>query len=85
MLGLHCQCWCHEGIYVRSVVSGCASCAGSLCVCEKRDGWLVAWGLCECMLIRSSIVWLLPSTLLKLRTENKETGRKHANVDAVGG
>ena len=23
-----------------------ASCAVRLCVCEKRDGWLVAWGMC---------------------------------------
>ena len=33
-------------------------------VCENRDGWLVAWGLCGCMLIRFSAVWLLPFTLL---------------------
>ena len=35
-------------------------------VCENRDidGWLVAWGLCRCMLIRFSTVWLLPFTLL---------------------
>ena len=26
--------------------------------------WLVAWGLCGCMLIRFSAVWLLPFTLL---------------------
>ena len=24
---------------------------------------LVAWGLCECMLIRTSAVWLLPFTV----------------------
>ena len=36
----------------------------SLGVCENRDGWLVAWGLCGCMLIRFSAVWLLPFTLL---------------------
>ena len=35
-----------------------------LCVCETSDGWLVAWGLCECVLLRSSAVWLLPVTLL---------------------
>ena len=28
----------------------------SLCVCENRDGWLVAWGLCGCMLIGFSAV-----------------------------
>ena len=33
-------------------------------VCENRDGWLVAWGLCGSMLIRFSTVWLLPFTLL---------------------
>ena len=33
-------------------------------VCENRDGWLVAWGLCGCMLISFSAVWLLPFTLL---------------------
>ena len=33
-------------------------------MCENRDGWLVAWGLCGCMLIRSSTAWLLPFTLL---------------------
>ena len=36
----------------------------SLGMCENRDGWLVAWGLCGCMLIRFSAVWLLPFTLL---------------------
>ena len=29
-----------------------------LCVCENSDGWLVAWGLCEGMLIRSCKEWL---------------------------
>ena len=38
----------------------------SLCVCENRDGWLVAWGLCWCMLIRFFAVGLLPFTLLEL-------------------
>ena len=37
---------------------------GINCVCENRDGWLVAWGLCGSMLIRFSTVWLLPFTLL---------------------
>ena len=32
--------------------------------CEDSYGWLVAWGPCECMLVRSSRVWLLPFTLL---------------------
>ena len=36
----------------------------SLGVCENRDGWLVAWGLCGCMPIRFPAVWLLPFTLL---------------------
>ena len=36
----------------------------SLCVCENRDGWLVACGLCGCMLILFSAVWLVPFTLL---------------------
>ena len=36
----------------------------SLCVYENRDGWLIAWGLCGCMLIRFSTVWLLPFNLL---------------------
>ena len=31
----------------------------SLGVCENRDGWLVAWGLRGCMLVRFSAVWLL--------------------------
>ena len=31
---------------------------------ENRDGWLVARGLCGCMLIRFSAGWLLPFTLL---------------------
>ena len=31
----------------------------------STTGWLVAWGLCVCMLIRSSTVWLLPFTLLQ--------------------
>ena len=29
--------------------------------------WLVAWGLCGCMLSRFSTVWLLPFTLLQLQ------------------
>ena len=41
----------------------CAESVLSLGVCENRDGWLVAWGLCGCMLIRFSAVWLLPFTL----------------------
>jgi len=35
-------------------------------VCENCDGWLVARGLCERMLIHSSTVWLLPFTFLLL-------------------
>ena len=35
-----------------------------LCVCDNRDGWLVAWGLCGCMLSCFSTVWFLPFTLL---------------------
>ena len=37
-----------------------------LCVCENRVGWLVAWGLHECMLGCFSAVWILPFTLLYL-------------------
>ena len=33
---------------------------------DNRDGWLVAWGLCGCMLSRFSTVWLLPFPLLLL-------------------
>ena len=29
-------------------------------MCESSDGWLVAWDLCECVLILSSAMWLLP-------------------------
>ena len=32
-------------------------------MCENSDGCLVAWGLCECMLIRSFAVCLLAFTL----------------------
>ena len=28
-------------------------------------GWLVAWGLCECMLVGFFAVWILPCTLLQ--------------------
>ena len=42
----------------------CAESVLSLGVCENRDGWLFAWGLCGSMLIRFSTVWLLPFTLL---------------------
>ena len=47
-------------------VSGCAGYAARLCVCESTgsDGWLVAWGLCECMLIHSTMVSHLPFTFL---------------------
>ena len=31
---------------------------------KRSGGWLVAWGLCEGMLVRSSAVWLLPFTFL---------------------
>ena len=33
-------------------------------VCENRDGWPVAWGLCGCMLSRFSTALALPFTLL---------------------
>ena len=38
-------------------------------MCENSDGWLVAWGLCEYMLTRSSTaaVWFLPFSFLKLQ------------------
>ena len=42
----------------------CGESVLSLCVCENGDGLLAAWGLCGCMLIRSSTVWLLRITLL---------------------
>ena len=42
----------------------CGECVLGLCVCDNRDGWLVAWGLCRCMPSRFSTVWLLPFTLL---------------------
>ena len=64
MLGLQCKCLCHDGTRVWDVVSGCA-CVVRLCVCENRDGWLVAWDLCGCMLICFSTVWLLRFTLFK--------------------
>ena len=32
-----------------------------VCVCENHNAWLVAWGLCGCMLARFSTVWLLLS------------------------
>ena len=54
----------HIGIEARTYGAGWSSCTGRLCVCENSDGRLVAWGLCECMLIRFSTVWLLPFTLL---------------------
>jgi len=41
----------------------CYSCSEAV-LCENSDGWLVAWGQCECMLLLSSAVWLLPFTLL---------------------
>ena len=42
----------------------CGECVLGLCVCDNRDGWLVAGGLCGCMPSRFSTVWLLPFTLL---------------------
>ena len=42
----------------------CAESVLSLDMCENHVGWLVAWGLCGCTLIRFSAVWLLPFTLL---------------------
>ena len=50
-------CWCAESVL-------------SLGVCEKRDGWLVAWGMCGCMLIRFSAVWRLPLTILYLQKKH---------------
>ena len=32
----------------------------SQCVCENRDVWLAAWGLCGRVLIRFTTAWLLP-------------------------
>jgi len=41
---------------------------------DNSDGWLVAWGLRECMLIRSYTVWLLPFTLfIKTATLARKT------------
>ena len=45
----HCQWLCYL----------CGEFVLSLCVCEIRDGWLDAWGLCGCMLIRFSTVLVL--------------------------
>ena len=42
----------------------CGECVLGLYVCANRDGWLVAWGLCACVLGRFSTVWLLPFILL---------------------
>ena len=33
--------------------------------CGNSEGWLVAWGLCECMLVHVSAVRVLPFTILK--------------------
>ena len=64
MLALQCQCCCHDGTCVWDGSRGCASWAVMLCVCENSDGWLVAWGMCECRLVRFSAVWILAFTLL---------------------
>ena len=42
----------------------CGECVLGLYLCDTRDGWLVVWGLCGCVLSRFSTVWLLPFTLL---------------------
>ena len=73
-------------------VSGCASSAERLCVFENSNG-LVAWGLCERMLIRSSTVSLLPFTPLcytEIATEARHSykivkGRSHTVEKRVRG
>ena len=40
-------------------------------MCENRDGWLVAWGLWGCMLIRFPTVWLLPFEISLFCNYNK--------------
>ena len=56
--GLKTRHWSADLLCIKSVLG--------LCVCDNRDGCLVAWGLCGCMLSRFSTVWLLPFTLLYL-------------------
>ena len=63
VLALQCQCRCHDGTRVWGAVSGCAGCAVRLCVYENSDGWLVAWGLYGCTLLRGA-TQLLPFTLI---------------------
>ena len=54
------------GLYIGRCCAASLCLPSGLCVCDNRNGWLFAWGLCWCMLIRFSIVWLLPFTLLYL-------------------
>ena len=61
----------------------CTSCAVRLCV---RDGRLVAWGECECMLqlIRSSTVWPLPFTLCNYPTHSQMTDESSKSTHISG-
>ena len=64
----------HAGTWVWCGVRCRAIHAVRLCVRDNSDGWLVAWGLRECMLIRSYTVWLLPFTLfIKTATLARKT------------
>ena len=49
------------GAVLVAVLVGNCSCA---CMRTVMAGWLVAWSLCGCILVRSTAVWLLPFTLL---------------------
>ena len=48
-----------KSVIAKALTWQCGESLLSLC-----DGWLVAWGLCGCVLIGFSPVWLLPFTLL---------------------
>ena len=58
--------WLH-GVFVGECLFVFPLCGFSLslfCNYTVMAGWLVAWVLYECMLVRFSAVWILPFTLL---------------------
>lgn len=65
------------GAWVCDIVSA-SDCVGYVarpCVGGSSDGLLVASDLYECFLVRSSTLWLLPFTLLRLLTHGPRTCR----------
>ena len=60
----HLETTSHNYAWLLGAAIGCVDYAVRLCMCESRYRWLAAWVIFWCVLIHSSMLWLLPVTLL---------------------